>query len=56
MGLLDFLIGNSNNGSSDRWKSKDELDCFYDCKDCPHSWECKDDGLYLDNEDDYEKY
>ena len=55
MGILDDLFGGTSN-SSKRWKSKDELDCFYDCKECPHSWECKDDGTYLDNDSDYETY
>ena len=56
MGLLDDLFGNSNNSNSKKWKTKEELDCFYDCKECPYSWECQDDGTYLDSESDYETY
>lgn len=56
MGILDEIFGNSNNSNSKKWKTKEELDCFYDCKECPYSWECKDDGRYLDDESDYETY
>ena len=48
MGILDELFGNSNNNSK-KWKTKEQLEC-------PYSWECKDDGTYLDDESDYETY